>query len=253
MVSRSGHAPRARGLLFGATVTTLLLAAIGWWLIGVIRDLAAPTRGPLVNRPADLLVLACAVAAVAIVSQWLLGLMLTVVAFGPGGLGAVARRGQRLLAPRLLLRLTSAAIGGTVLAGLPAVGAGAAPSPSATSARTGAPGVLPAWLGWVGEPTPRNACLPDPTWRAWGPAPSAPRAEPHGADDGADPPDPVLVTAGDTLWDLAARRLPAGSSTAAIDRSWRAWYAANRRVVGADPDLIRPGQRLLPPRAEAER
>jgi nucleoid-associated protein YgaU len=35
---------------------------------------------------------------------------------------------------------------------------------------------------------------------------------------------------------------------AAIDRRWREIYAANRAVVGPDPDLIRPGERLRLPR-----
>jgi hypothetical protein len=42
------------------------------------------------------------------------------------------------------------------------------------------------------------------------------------------------VRPGDTLWGIAG---PA----------WPRWYAANRRAVGPDPDLIRPGLRLVPP------
>jgi nucleoid-associated protein YgaU len=57
----------------------------------------------------------------------------------------------------------------------------------------------------------------------------------------------VTVRPGDTLWGLAAATLPATASAAAIDRSWRGWYAANRRTVGPDPDLLIPGQRLVPP------
>jgi nucleoid-associated protein YgaU len=52
----------------------------------------------------------------------------------------------------------------------------------------------------------------------------------------------------DTLWGIAAARLPAGSGSAAtIDRYWRQVYAANRAAVGADPDLIHPGTRLAVP------
>jgi nucleoid-associated protein YgaU len=32
-----------------------------------------------------------------------------------------------------------------------------------------------------------------------------------------------------------------------VAASWPRWYAANRRVIGADPDLILPGQILRPP------
>jgi len=33
----------------------------------------------------------------------------------------------------------------------------------------------------------------------------------------------------------------------AIDRSWPRWHAANRDVIGPDPDLLHPGQRLQHP------
>jgi nucleoid-associated protein YgaU len=49
------------------------------------------------------------------------------------------------------------------------------------------------------------------------------------------PPDAGrVVVAGDTLWGIAGA-------------DWPRWYAANRALVGPDPDLIRPGQRLAPP------
>ena len=48
------------------------------------------------------------------------------------------------------------------------------------------------------------------------------------------------VAPGDTLWDIAARRLGAGAS-------WPAIYALNRDVIGPDPGVITPGQRLVLP------
>jgi nucleoid-associated protein YgaU len=54
----------------------------------------------------------------------------------------------------------------------------------------------------------------------------------------------VSVHRGDTLWGLAAARLGPQASDAEIDAAWRADYAANRAVVGRDPDLILPGQVL---------
>lgn len=62
----------------------------------------------------------------------------------------------------------------------------------------------------------------------------------------------VVVHDGDTLWDIAARRLPAGAGPGAIDRGWRAIYAANRALIGPDPSLIRPGIRLRIPPAHQE-
>ena len=57
----------------------------------------------------------------------------------------------------------------------------------------------------------------------------------------------VRVRPGDTLWSLAARDLPADSPDAAITARWHAIYAANRSLIGPDPDVIVPGLRLRLP------
>jgi nucleoid-associated protein YgaU len=57
----------------------------------------------------------------------------------------------------------------------------------------------------------------------------------------------VVVRAGDTLWSVARGLLPNGAGDAAINALWRRIHAANLDVVGADPDRIRPGQRLVVP------
>ncbi|MEV5965804.1 LysM peptidoglycan-binding domain-containing protein [Kribbella sp. NPDC051952] len=59
----------------------------------------------------------------------------------------------------------------------------------------------------------------------------------------------VVVKAGDSLWSLAARELGPGASAAAVAARWPEWYAANRQVIGPDPDLILPGQVLHIPAA----
>jgi nucleoid-associated protein YgaU len=59
------------------------------------------------------------------------------------------------------------------------------------------------------------------------------------------------VAPGDTLWDLAARDLPADASPAAVDRHWRVLWQVNRARLGPDPDVIQPGTILrLPPRED---
>lgn len=63
---------------------------------------------------------------------------------------------------------------------------------------------------------------------------------------------PVVVQVGDSLWRIAARELPPDASDAEIDASWRAWYAANADVVGADPDLVLPGQALQRPASPSD-
>jgi resuscitation-promoting factor RpfA len=56
-----------------------------------------------------------------------------------------------------------------------------------------------------------------------------------------------VVRAGDSLWRIAAQRLGGHASSAEIAAAWPRWYAANRPVIGADPDLITPGEHLHAP------
>jgi LysM repeat protein len=56
------------------------------------------------------------------------------------------------------------------------------------------------------------------------------------------------VVPGDCLWSIAARILGGRATGSAVDRGWRAIYAANREAIGSDPNLIHPGLVLsLPP------
>lgn len=57
----------------------------------------------------------------------------------------------------------------------------------------------------------------------------------------------IQVRTGDALWLLAAHRLGAGASEHAITQYWPRIFAANRAVIGDDPDLIQPGQQLRLP------
>lgn len=54
-----------------------------------------------------------------------------------------------------------------------------------------------------------------------------------------------VVAAGDSLWSIARSSSPPGSD---LDARWREIWEANRGLVGDDPDLILPGQRLELPR-----
>lgn len=76
----------------------------------------------------------------------------------------------------------------------------------------------------------------------------APRRR-HGRAD-QEAPGIVVVAAGDSLWSIARRDLGPGASDLAVVSHWHAIYAANRRLIGPDPDLVRPGQRLLLPRKD---
>ncbi|MFZ3571438.1 transglycosylase family protein [Streptomyces sp. BH097] len=94
---------------------------------------------------------------------------------------------------------------------------------------------------------------------AYGSAPgvqSAPQAAPKAAPKAAQKPAPKLAqkprTSGHT--DRGATRRGGyvvrggdtlGRIAAAHGTTWQRLYAANRAVIGGDPDLIMPGQRLL--------
>lgn len=89
---------------------------------------------------------------------------------------------------------------------------------------------------------PTNSGI-DPDWPVHTERPAAVRH--HHAK--AQTADPVPVRPGDCLWDIAAAHLGPGATDVQIARAWPRWYAANRAVIGPDPNLIHPGQRLVPP------
>ncbi|MGZ4536483.1 MAG: LysM peptidoglycan-binding domain-containing protein [Nocardioidaceae bacterium] len=63
----------------------------------------------------------------------------------------------------------------------------------------------------------------------------------------------VRVRPGDSLWTIAARRLP-DATDAAVGAAWRAIARANADRIGPDPDLIYPGTLLrLPDSLREER
>jgi LysM repeat protein len=57
----------------------------------------------------------------------------------------------------------------------------------------------------------------------------------------------VQVEPGDSLWRIAERRPGQRASSQEVARLVERTYRANRRVIGPDPDLIFPGQRLEVP------
>ena len=57
----------------------------------------------------------------------------------------------------------------------------------------------------------------------------------------------LVVHRGDSLWSIAARHLGPAATTSQIDAEWHRWFAANRLVIGDDPNAIRPGQVLSSP------
>lgn len=85
------------------------------------------------------------------------------------------------------------------------------------------------------DPAIEGLAMPDRAVAVSSPAHAAPHAP---ARTPAAPAEHVVVP-GDSLWAIAASQ---------HDSDWQAIWAANRSVIGDDPDLILPGQRLtLPP------
>ncbi len=154
---------------------------------------------------------------------------LTAVSAVPGVVGRLAGRARRVLVPHVVRRAVAGALGVGLLAASP-VGAAQESGPFERLRESPEPAAPTVTHSPAAPPTPPSAPAPAPA-----PPPSlGPRSA------------VVVVRPGDTLWDIAARRL-AAPTPRRIASTWRRWYAANRRVVGADPHLIRPGQRLVPP------
>jgi nucleoid-associated protein YgaU len=57
----------------------------------------------------------------------------------------------------------------------------------------------------------------------------------------------VVVRPGDSLWRIAQARLPSDADDAQVAAAVATLYAANRPVIGPDPDRLEPGQHLVFP------
>jgi hypothetical protein len=57
----------------------------------------------------------------------------------------------------------------------------------------------------------------------------------------------VAVRSGDSLWTIAAGALGPEASDVEIALEWPRWFEANRAAIGANPDVLLPGQILRSP------
>ena len=83
---------------------------------------------------------------------------------------------------------------------------------------------------------------PAPAWQQTLPVP----ARPVGWVRSEQSPR-VLVRPGDTLWQLAADRLRPSASAGEVALLVARIHSRNHELIGPDPDLIHPGQRLVVP------
>lgn len=170
-------------------------------------------------------------------------------------------RGAQIMLPAGLIgRISTVLIAVTLVT---TAGGAATPSSgdqatlSATQVRSGLRDVAPT-PGFAEPPVPTfgQGDLPVPGWTA--PAPrraSAPGSAgafllAGGAHSHDDRPE-IVVRRGDSLWALVSRHLHT-EDPVVIAVQWPLWYAANRTVIGPDPDVLRIGQVLqLPAEAAA--
>lgn len=226
-------------MLRRATTALLLLstaAAALNWVAPHPEDVLVALRHPqewVGVQGADAAVLTLAVAACWLLLGWLaFGLLVGMAGQLPGAAGACARAMATVVLPRVLRQMVTLTLGiGLVTAGGSA--AAADPGPAGSESATSSTG---ASVDWPLQPP----LLPD--------SPSMPSPVYGGPPGFGDPVDgAVAVRAGDSLWMLAADRLAPEASSREIAAAVTAWYQANRQTIGSDPDLILPGQRLVPP------
>ncbi|MCW2673333.1 MAG: hypothetical protein JWP14_1922 [Frankiales bacterium] len=125
---------------------------------------------------------------------------------------------------------------------VPGTSAPAAPPPVAAAPSTEPPST---------EPPPRQPPTAAPAAGA-APAtrPATPVAvpvDPHPRRSAVPASSEVVVHTGDSLWAIAQRELGTDATQRQVARAWPRWWTANRAVIGDDPDLIHPGDRLTAP------
>lgn len=262
----AGGSVRARGGFAAAAVLLAHVAttlALLWGTGGAVDAVRAP--GPAsVGSAVALAAAGCAWA----VLTWLSAVtVLALLTAAVAGLGSRAHTRAAALAPAAARRLVAALLGMTVAGAPLAVGIPArAAEQSTVAASTSGPSTRdhrtdPAPARPPGD-QPERPSLDRPVAEVptgWTPdRPAVPLRRAATSEEAvrlvATTPHPelavtdeVVVRSGDTLWDIAARHLGPDASAADIAHEWPRWHAANRAAIGDDPDLLRPGERLLPP------
>lgn len=246
---------RVTGVVLGTLLTGSVLA-LWLWVVAAARwhVLAAP--GPA--TVADALTLLLAVAALLLLLWFAIGVALESLAVLPGATGRWATRSADRLTPALAARVAALLLGSAVATGaLPTTavadttGSGARTAVVATAPDPGfaPPGATSSGTAATAEPG--SGAAPDPGFLPTRPvvrrivAPAV--ISPPG---GLPAPGGVVVHRGDTLWAIAARDLGPHATDAEVAARWPRWYAANRQVIGPDPDRILPGQVLVRPAGE---
>lgn len=212
---KAARTARAAGLL---VVLGAAIAALTW---ASAAPLGALTTGRTVGYDAALG--GCAAAVAWLVVVWFVGCVaLTLLGRLPGAVGRCAAGLAERVTPAVFRRLVQASLGATLVL--------ATSTQLAPAATASAPLHVATATGLLARPTP--------------PSPDRPDVKPTKPSHGRQV---VRVRPGDSLWRIAATHMSGQPTDRAIAREWHRWYAANRTVIGGDPNLIVPGQRLHPP------
>lgn len=210
-----------RAWVCGAALA-LVAAALCW------ADITPGAAGALRRSPAmsvDQVVEAVAALAAWCCLLWLsIGWLALLASSVPGRVGSALAGVADAVTPALLRRAAGLLVGGAVavVPGAPAAAGTTAPAPPPVPARSTV-SLAAADLDWpVDRAAPRPGVVRPVVVR------------------------PVVVRPGDSLWRIAQRHIRT-RSPAAVAAAWPHWYAANRSVIGPNPDLLRPGLVLVPP------
>jgi len=246
---------RAGRLLTGLLVPAAAAGALRWAVGSPATTVATLITSPHAEFD-PLLIASLGIAAWCCLAWFALAVALEVASLAPGAAGHHCERIASRVGPRLLRRSARWLVGVTMLTGplisTPALAASATSPPPSLDRPVA---TAPAHPGVAGTSRATAPDLDRPVSPYLPPPPPAPvktastgsaqvlTGTPHREiADGH-----YVVRAGDALWDVAARHLGPDATAVEIAREWPRWYAANRDTIGADPNLIRPGELLRPP------
>lgn len=241
------HVLRCFAVWVGVTALAVLGAAVCLETAGAIWAADVRAAGSTTSPDAGILLVAAAVGALACSWVWVVATSTVIDHL----------RGRQLRRTGVVRRLVLGACGVAVtFSALPAHAEVAGPEHSGTDVLNGLPfpdratdGSAPAHRQAPRTPTPPQPAPPQPA-----PPPASPRpaqvAEPTTGSKTEPVSDPStastvhVVRPGDSLWRIAATHSPASSDGGDIQARAQALYEENRDVIGAEPDLIHPGQEL---------
>lgn len=247
------HRARASALGAVAGLVTLLAAYAAWG--GMLGELHRLERRSTVRTPDALPVLLWAALVLALLWAVALIVLATVSLLRPPpGAGGERHDGDRPRPTGMAGRLAAVLLTVTALSSLST----AAPAFAATGQPVTATSTVSAAGSDHGSKPVANAAdscaddaAPTPGWVPGKPSRTQQRARDCAplvtgrpvADDSGE----VVVHRGDTLWSIAAAHLGPHADAETIAAEWPRWYAANRQVIGDDPDSLSIGTRLQAP------